>query len=481
MVDRLVPANRTDWRAVMALFAALLAVATAASLVTPVLIPTLGLIAVGAGLFLPPRPTALVAGAAVILASILTVASHADYDLVRLVNVVLASILAVVASLALDRRLRHIEQQSRTEAAMLASVPDALFVLDSEGRVRLANAGLTHLVPGAHVDEVLHPLLGHVRADGTPCPGGCVLDGGTPTHASVVPVEGERITRAGELIQVAYTTQPLRPGVAVSLRDVSARVAHQSERRALLEAAARREEQSRLLRALDSPAGPGAPPLPGVVADIWGADPSGAGGPASAAVDLSVLPDSRILALVVDPVDEGSLTPREGWRVQYAARAHMAAGAPLADMVGRCAEVLASSGGTRTAAILGVVLEPDTGLVEVASGGHLPPLLVRADGSSTWLEAAGQAVGSVRLGSQSIASAEMLPGDVLVLYTDRMVTGRGDLVEGLSSLRASAVALRHQPAEGWAQRVLTAVQAGTPEPAAVAALRVLDPVPAHAG
>ena len=79
-----------------------------------------------------------------------------------------------------------------------------------------------------------------VRADGTPCPGGCVLDGGTPTHASVVPVEGERITRAGELIQVAYTTQPLRPGVAVSLRDVSARVALQSERRALLEAAARR-------------------------------------------------------------------------------------------------------------------------------------------------------------------------------------------------------------------------------------------------
>ena len=124
------------------------------------------------------------------------------------------------------------------------------------------------------------------------------------------------------------------------------------------------------------------------------------------------------------------------------------------------------------------MIEPDTGLVEVASGGHLPPLLVRADGSSTWLEAAGQAVGSGRPGSGSIASAEILPGDVLVLYTDRMVAGRGDLVEGLSSLRASAVALRHQPAEGWAQRVLSAVAADASQQATVAALRVLDPVAA---
>ena len=223
----------------------------------------------------------------------------------------------------LARRLRRIEQQSRTEAAVLASVPDALFVLDSEGRVRLANAGLTHLVPGARVGEALHPLLGHVRADGTPCPGGCVLDGGTPAHASVTPVEGERITRAGELIQVAYTTQPLQPGVAVSLRDVSARVAQQSELRALLEDAARREEQSRLLRALDSPARPGAPPLPGLAADIWRAT-DGTGSPSSDAVDLSALPDGRILALVVDPTEEApcpratpgrcSTPPARTWR-----------------------------------------------------------------------------------------------------------------------------------------------------------------------
>jgi PAS domain-containing protein len=474
VVDRL-QEPRTHRRALVALFLALLVVAMGASLLTPALIPTLGLVVVCAGLFLPPRQTAVVAGVAVALAVVLSLAAEEGNGLVRVANVLVASGLAVLASLVLARRMRRIEQHARTEAALLASVPDALFVLDDEGRVRVANAGLTRLVPGARVDQVLHPLLGHVRADGTPCPGGCVLDGGTPAHASVVPIEGERITRGGELIPVAYTTQPLQPGVAVSLRDVGARVAQQYELRALREAAARREEQARLLRALESPGRSDAPALPGVVADIW-CDAQGAGSPVSDDVSLSAMPDGRILALVVDPADGGSLPEGDVWKVLYAARAHMAAGAPLADMVGQSAHVLTSDAGVPSAALLGVVIDPDTGLVEVASGGHLPPLLVRGDGSSTWLEAAGQPLGAARPGSQSIASAELRRGDVLVLYTDPLVAGRGDLVEGLSSLRAAAVALRNQPPEGWARRVLTAVHSGSPTQATVAALRVHDSV-----
>ena len=185
----------------------------------------------------------------------------------------------------------------------------------------------------------------------------------------------------------------------------------------------------------------------------------------------------------MDPTEEGSLSPLDTWRVLYAARAHMAAGAPLADMVSRCAQILTGDAGAPSAALLAVVIDPDTGLVQVASGGHLPPLLIRPDGSSTWLEATGQAVGSARAGSNSIASAELMPGDLLLLYTNEVVTGRGDLVEGLSSLRSASVALRHQPSDGWAQRALTAVQPGSPHPAALAALRIVDAgsVPAFAG
>lgn len=478
MVDQLdVP--RTDWRPVTALFLALCLVAMLASVVTPALIPTLGLIVVGAGLFLPPRLTAVVGTTAVLLAAMLMLRSEANYGPIRLTNVLLASVLAVLASLMLARRLQRIEQKSRTEAAVLASVPDALFVLDSEGRVCLANAGLTDLVPAARVGEPLHPLLGHVLADGTPCSGGCALDGGTPSHATLAPVEGERITRAGELIQVAYSMQPLqRSGVAVSLRDVRVRVADQSQARALLEARTRREEQSRLLRALDLSWPPGETPLPGVVVDVWH-EGEGSAGPASGSIGLSALPDDRVLAIVVDPMEGATLSGGDAWNVMYTARAHVSAGAHLADLVGTCAQILARDGGAPSATLLGVVIDPDTGLVQVASGGHLPPLLVRPDGSSTWLEASGRAIGAARPGSSSIASAELRPGDLLLLYTSEVVAGRGDLVEGLSSLRATAVAMRHQPSKGWAQRALTAVHAGSHDRATLAALRVggAGPVP----
>ena len=218
------------------------------------------------------------------------------------------------------------------------------------------------------------------------------------------------------------------------------------------------------------------PPLPGVIVDVWhGGD--GNASPSSGSIHLSALPDDRVLALVVDPTQGATLSGRDAWNVMYTARAHMAAGGPLADLVGTCAQVLASDDGVPSAALLGVVIDADTGLVQVASGGHLPPLLVRPDGSSTWLEASGQAVGTTRPGSNSIASAELRPGDVLLLYTNEVVAGRDDLVEGLSSLRATAVALRHQPSEGWAQRALTAVHAGSPDRATLAALRVADAAP----
>lgn len=465
-------APRTDWRAVTALFLVLCLAAMLATFVTPVLIPTLGLVVVGAGLFLPPRLTVVVGTTAVLVAAILIVGSEADHGLIRLANVLLASVLAVLASLMLARRLQRIEEQCRTEAAVLASVPDALFVLDSEGRVGLANAGLADLVPGARVGESLHPLLGHVLADGTPCPGGCALDGGALSQRTVAAVDGERITRVGELIQVAYTMQPLeRPGVAVSMRDVSARVARQSEVRALLEARTRREEQSRLLRAMDFPGNPGETPLPGVIVDVWHQGDVD-GSPRSGSIDLSALPDDRVLALVVEPTEGATLSRRDAWNLMYTARSHMAAGGPLVDLVGTCAEVLARDEGVPSAAILGVVIDSDTGMVQVASGGHLPPLVVRPDGSSTWLEASGQAVGTTRPGSHSIASAELRPGDLLLLYTNEVVAGRNDLVEGLTSLRATAVALRHQPSEGWSQRALTALHAGSPDRATLAALRV---------
>jgi hypothetical protein len=412
--------------------------------------------------------------------------------------VLLASGLAITASLVLERRIQRIDQLARREAALLASVPDALFVLDREGRIRQANAGLARLVPDARPGERLHPLLGHVLADGTACAGGCALDGGTlgdgavdggavdsgsvdggPVDsgsggsARVAPVEGERITQAGRVIPVAYTTQTLAEdrSVAVSLRDVSARVAHQADRRVLLEAAARADEQARLIRALGSRSALPMDPSTGVRTDLGHLGPASRPGDS---VDLSVLPDGRVLALIVDSPEVAVIAEQDAWKVLYTGRAHMAAGAPLGEMVARCAELLSGESGIPGATMLGVVLDPETGLVQVASGGHLPPLLVHPDGHAHWIEASGAPMGGPDAGSRSVATAELGPRDVLLLYTDAVVTGAGDAVEGLAALRSAAVALRHQDPVGWSQRLLAGMRPADGRDATVIALRLSE-------
>jgi PAS domain-containing protein len=458
---------------VAGLFVALLVIAAAASTVTPTLVPTLGILVVGAALFLPPRPTAAIAGVAILLSIALALAEGAGEGAVRVVNVLLASGLAITASLVLERRIQRIDHLARREAALLASVPDALFVLDREGRIRQANSGLARLVPEARAGERLHPLLGHVLADGTTCTGGCALDGGADGSSQVVPVEGERIIQAGRVIPVAYTRQDLAEDscVAISLRDVSARVAHQADRRALLEAAARADEQARLIRALGSRSALSTDPSTGVLADVGHLGTSGRPGES---VDVSVLPDGRVLALMVDAPQGAALAERDAWKVMYAGRAHMAAGAPLGEMVARCAELLSGESGIPTASMLGVVLDPQTGLVQVASGGHLPPLLVHPDGRTHWIEAAGVPMGVQDAGSRSVAAAELGPADVLLLYTEAVVAGSGDPVEGLATLRSAAVALRHQDPAGWSQRLLATVRPAGGRDATVVALRLSE-------
>jgi serine phosphatase RsbU (regulator of sigma subunit) len=55
------------------------------------------------------------------------------------------------------------------------------------------------------------------------------------------------------------------------------------------------------------------------------------------------------------------------------------------------------------------------------------------------------------------ARATIEPGDTLVLYTDGMVDGTRDIIEGLAVLRSSATALRARDIDGWARGLLQAV------------------------
>jgi serine phosphatase RsbU (regulator of sigma subunit) len=123
--------------------------------------------------------------------------------------------------------------------------------------------------------------------------------------------------------------------------------------------------------------------------------------------------------------------------------------------------------------------------VRYANGGHLPPLLVRVDGSVEAIEEGrGPLVGAIADGDFDEATLSMRPGEVLLLYTDGVTEVRMSDV-GLGDRELRAVLAAH--AGGSAQELVTAVarravelQGGTPrDDIALLAIKAGEPVTAE--
>jgi PAS domain S-box-containing protein len=90
-----------------------------------------------------------------------------------------------------------------------------------------------------------------------------------------------------------------------------------------------------------------------------------------------------------------------------------------------------------TVALARVRPDADGAQLTLATGGHLPPLLVRADGSVELVEVRGSLVGALAAPQFATREDRLAPGDRLVLYSDGVVELRGrDPGEGEEALLA---------------------------------------------
>jgi anti-sigma regulatory factor (Ser/Thr protein kinase) len=122
-------------------------------------------------------------------------------------------------------------------------------------------------------------------------------------------------------------------------------------------------------------------------------------------------------------------------------RAYVLEGHGPAAAVTRLNALVEVTHGTRMIATLLVLLiDPELERLRFASAGHLPPLLLGADGEAAFLD--GGLVGPLgMIGAVPVEEgvAEIAPGETIVLFTDGLVERRDEsLDDGLARLRACA-------------------------------------------
>ncbi len=95
------------------------------------------------------------------------------------------------------------------------------------------------------------------------------------------------------------------------------------------------------------------------------------------------------------------------------------------------------------------VVDEAAGTLTYAAAGHLPPVLLRADGTVGWLDGGRGASLAMSRRSREEVATPIGAGDLVVLYTDGLIERRGEsLREGLARLATLVAAQDPQASEG---------------------------------
>ncbi|MFF3340156.1 PP2C family protein-serine/threonine phosphatase [Streptomyces flavidovirens] len=154
--------------------------------------------------------------------------------------------------------------------------------------------------------------------------------------------------------------------------------------------------------------------------------------------DWFTLPDGTLHITVVDALGHGLGSTRSALNVTHAVRVLALEGHPLQSILARTHEILMPLAPDLMATALLARLDPATGKLQLANGGHPPALLVPTDGEARYLEAKGRGIGFPLPGSEQILHTDLRPGDLLILYTDGLTESRRDPIEGEQRLMEAA-------------------------------------------
>jgi PAS domain S-box-containing protein len=187
--------------------------------------------------------------------------------------------------------------------------------------------------------------------------------------------------------------------------------------------------------------------LPGRLPQLAGIELAARYLPGSATVDVGGdwydalrRPDGALVLVMGDVAGRGLRAASAMGQLRNAVRAYALEGrspAAILAAVNRLAHAVELED---MATMLCVVYEPTTGVLRLASAGHLPPLAISPDGDVRALEEGGSVPLNVDVAARFAETEDRLePGSTLLLYTDGLVErSQGTLAEGLRILRLAA-------------------------------------------
>ncbi len=170
--------------------------------------------------------------------------------------------------------------------------------------------------------------------------------------------------------------------------------------------------------------------------------------------DWHMLPTGELHVAVVDLLGHGVEATRHALLVVHALRFAAVDGTPLQDMVTRADELLMAQQSDLVATVVIARYRPETGELQVVSGGHPPALVVSATGEVTQLAAWGGAIGWPGVGSDNVVSTVLKPNESLVLYTDGLIEARKNVIDGMDALMRHASDVATLPAPQFADELV---------------------------
>ena len=172
--------------------------------------------------------------------------------------------------------------------------------------------------------------------------------------------------------------------------------------------------------------------------------------------DVIPIDASRVGLVMCDVAGKGLAAASMVGRLGSAMRAYALEGREPAEVVASLNQLVWSEvGDSEMATLVYVVADPVAGTLSWVNAGHPPPLLLAADGSTSFLEGPRSVpLGVMPFPSYEAGSASLPPGGTLLLYTDGLVERPGELLDDGFARLAQAITGADVAAERVCDHVL---------------------------